>query len=483
MAGDRPRASVNLSVDPAAEGVRGERPASDTPFRILLLGDLSGRRNRGAARGSLAGVRTFEALVEDIDNLPGKVGAALQFDSLVLKVSNLDDLHPDSLQRFVPEDFLAASAAPARSDAPREPSPEPVRPPLPAEGGDLLGAILGGGELPPPPPKKKDALRAAIDEMVAPHLVKPPDAGTVAAAAARARAMATGVKGVLEHPDFREMEGNFLTVFRLLRRLATGVELQVHLLDATKDEVAGDLSAGGREMMRLLREETTGTPGAPPWAVVAAMWPLEATEEDLDLAYGLAQAAKAGGAPLLVDGPVLLAGCDSLATADPREWKGELPRAVQDAWAALRGSPVAAWIGMTAPRVLMRPPYGPGGLSTEVENLREAGERFHPADYVWGSGAAFCAGLLGESFERDGWELHPESVLGADGMPVHVQGRGADAVAAPSTEGWINERAAENMLDCGLMPLVTVRNRDVVRLVRWQSIAHPAQRLRGRWEA
>lgn len=480
MAGDRPRASVNLSVDPASEGVRGERAASDTPFRILLLGDFCGRRNRGAERASLAGIRAFEADVEAIDSLPGKVGASLRFDTLMLRLSNLDDLHPDSLQRFVPEDFLAVTppAGPAEAAG----APEPERPPLPDEGGDLLGAILGGGPLPPPPPKKKDALRATIDEMVAPHLVKPPDAGTVAAAAARARARATGVKGVLEHPDFRELEGNLLSVFRLLRRLATGVELQLHLLDVTKSEVARDLAAGGREMLRLLREETTGTPGAAPWAVVAAMWPLEATEADLDLAYGLAQAARAGGAPLLVDGPVLLAGCDSLATADPREWKGELTRAVQDAWAALRGSPLAAWIGMTAPRVMMRPPYGPGGLSTEVDGLREAGESFHPADYVWGSGAAFCAGLLGEAFEREGWELRPESMLGADGMPVYVQGRGADAVAAPSTEGWINERAAENMLDCGLMPLVTVRNRDVVRLVRWQSIALPAQRLHGRWE-
>jgi signal transduction histidine kinase len=42
-------------------------------------------------------------------------------------------------------------------------------------------------------------LRATIDEMVAPHLVKEPDARAKAVAAARARAVATGVKGVLEH--------------------------------------------------------------------------------------------------------------------------------------------------------------------------------------------------------------------------------------------------------------------------------------------
>ncbi|MEP7363439.1 MAG: type VI secretion system contractile sheath large subunit [Acidobacteriota bacterium] len=479
MIDDSVRATVNLSMDPSSAVSLVERPESETPFRILLLGDFSGRRNRAAERASLSGVRALEVIVEDIDELPGRLGAALLFGDLKLKLPTLEDLHPDSLQRFVPQDFVVPTEAAATSSTTAVEADE--RPPLP-DGGDLLGAILGGGELPPPPPKKKDALRATIDEMVAPHLVREPDAREKAFAAARARAVATGVKGVLEHPDFRELEANFLSVFRLMRRLSTGVELQVHLLDATKAEVARDLASGGREMLRILREETVGTAGAAPWAVVAAMWPLDPTEADLDLLYGLGQASQSASAPLLADGPVLLAGCDDLSAADPREWKGELPGEVIQAWAALRGSTVAPWICLTAPKVLMRPPYGTGGLSSDVDGLREAGDRFDPADYVWGSGAAFCAGLLGEAFEREGWDMKPESMLGADGMPVFVQGRGADAVAAPSTEGWINERAAEHMLDHGLTPLVTVRNRDVVRLVRWQSIAHPPQRLRGRWE-
>lgn len=474
---DSVRASVNLSMDPSSAVSLVERPESETPFRILLLGDFSGRRNRAQERTTLSGVRPVEVMVEEIDELPGRLGAALHFGPVQLKISTLEDLHPDSLQRFVPQDFVVPTETAAPAAAPQEDE----RPPLP-ESGDLLGAILGGGELPPPPPKQKDALRSAIDEIVAPHLVREPDARAKAAEAARARAVATGVKGVLEHPDFRELEANFLSVFRLMRRLATGVELQVHVLDVTQAEMARDLAAGGRELLRVLREETAGTPGAAPWAVVAAMGQIGASVAGLDLLYGLGQAAQSASAPLLADGPVLLAGCDDLSAADPREWKGELPGEVIQAWAALRGSSVAPWICLTAPRVLMRPPYGPGGLSSDIDGLREAGDRFDPADYVWGSGAAFCAGLLGEAFERDGWEMRPESMLGADGMPVFVQGRGADAVAAPSTEAWINERAAEHMLDHGLTPLVTVRNRDVVRLVRWQSIAHPPQRLRGRWE-
>jgi len=482
MSDDIGRASVNLSVDPASEASAPERPEEETPFRILLMGDFSGRRNRGQERPSLADARPIEVLAEEIDELPGRFGAGLQFGGLRLRIATLEDLHPDSLQRFVPEDFIAAETAASPPPATESAKPaEPERPPLP-ESGDLLSAILGGGELPPPPPKRQDSLRAAIDEMVAPHLVKSPDPRELARSAARARAVATGVRGVLEHPDFRELEANFLSVFRLVRRLATGVELQVHILDAAQPEVARDLAAGGREMLRILREETVGTPGAAPWAVVAAMWPIPASEAGLDFLYGLGQASQSAGAPLLADGPVQLAGCDDLSAADPREWKGELPGEVLQAWAALRGSPVAQWIALTAPRVLMRPPYGPGGLSSDVDGLHEAGDHFDSGDYVWGSGAAFCAGLLGEAFEREGWKLHPESMLGADGMPVYVQGRGADAVAAPSTEAWINERAAEHMLDHGLMPLVTVRNRDVVRLVRWQSIAHPPKRLRGRWE-
>jgi hypothetical protein len=45
----------------------------------------------------------------------------------------------------------------------------------------------------------------------------------------------------------------------------------------------------------------------------------------------------------------------------------------------------------------------------------------------------------------------------------------------------LGERAIEAILDRGLMPLLSIRDRDAVRLGRWPSLARPAQPLAGRW--
>jgi len=48
-------------------------------------------------------------------------------------------------------------------------------------------------------------------------------------------------------------------------------------------------------------------------------------------------------------------------------------------------------------------------------------------------------------------------------------------------EEYLTERAAEAMLNRGLMPLMSYRNRNAVRLMRFQSIAEPLKTLSGPW--
>jgi type VI secretion system protein ImpC len=40
-------------------------------------------------------------------------------------------------------------------------------------------------------------------------------------------------------------------------------------------------------------------------------------------------------------------------------------------------------------------------------------------------------------------------------------------------------KAGQALLERGLMPLLSYRNRPAARLLRWQSVAQPAQALRG----
>ncbi len=50
-----------------------------------------------------------------------------------------------------------------------------------------------------------------------------------------------------------------------------------------------------------------------------------------------------------------------------------------------------------------------------------------PEDYLWGNGALACALVLGSAFERDGWDLRPETGGGDPGSArARLQGRARD---------------------------------------------------------
>jgi hypothetical protein len=46
----------------------------------------------------------------------------------------------------------------------------------------------------------------------------------------------------------------------------------------------------------------------------------------------------------------------------------------------------------------------------------------------------------------------------------------------------LSQRAAEIIIDQGLMPLLSYLNQDMARLGRFQSISDPPSRLAGPWE-
>ena len=52
----------------------------------------------------------------------------------------------------------------------------------------------------------------------------------------------------------------------------------------------------------------------------------------------------------------------------------------------------------------------------------------------------------------------------------------------PCAELLLPERSAEAILQLGIMPIVSFRNRDMARLLRFQSVAEPLTSLQGPWE-
>ena len=489
-----------------------ERPAEETPFRILLLGNFSGRSaGRSANRRPLLIDRdNFEEVLTKLDvqvHLPAGQGSPAP---LTLHFHDLDDFHPDRLYERLEmfealrdlrrrlsnsKTFHAAAAevrgwaTETRATSASSPAPRAEAPP-PSEPSALLEQILGGStpaETESTEGPSASDWNAFLRQIVSPHL-EPGIGDEQEELIARVdEATSAQMRVLLHQPAFQAIEAAWRGVHLLTRRLDTDEGLKLYLLDITKEELAADLAAvedlRASGTYRLLIEQTIGTPGGQPWAVLMGNYTFGPSAEDGLLLARMGLVAKTAGAPFLAAAESRLFGCASLAaTPDPDDWN-EVPAAeAREFWAALRATPQAAYLGLAAPRFLLRLPYGRDASVTEAFEFEELPPDAPHEAYLWGNPAFACALLLGEAFNRAGWGLRPGMIQDIGSMPAHVYSEDGEGRLQPCAEVLLRDRAIERILGAGVMPLLSLPDSDKVRLGRFQSLAEPTTALAGRWE-
>ena len=351
-------ATVSLDVEAGAEPLPA-KPESDAPFRILVLGDFSGRGNRGEpAAGRL---RPYLIDRDNFDQVLGRVRPELELGEhgrgIVLRFRELEDFHPDRIYAQAacfgklretrrklgdPATFaeaaetvkswsgVRAKAASVPERAP-ERAPEPPLRPAAMTRGSLLDDIVEATEaVPAESLRRPDDLRAFIDRVVAPHVTPREDPQLTELVAQVDEAAGRLMRAILHHRDFQALEAAWRALFFLTRELETGPQLKVYVLDISKAELAG---AWG-ELRRILVDEAVATPGADPWSLVAGNFTFAQTIGDVQAIAELARIVRAARAAFL-------------AEADPSEIN------TADAarrWDALRHLPEASWIGLALPR-------------------------------------------------------------------------------------------------------------------------------------
>ncbi|HTH36730.1 MAG TPA: type VI secretion system contractile sheath large subunit, partial [Pyrinomonadaceae bacterium] len=150
-------------------------------------------------------------------------------------------------------------------------------------------------------------------------------------------------------------------------------------------------------------------------------------------------------------------------------------------WDALRGIDESQYLGLTMPRFLARLPYGSDTEPAEAFDFEEfSGEVGHD-DYLWANGCFFAGQLLARTYRELGWDFGQQFIQDADGLPLHVYKRDGQTIYQSCTEVQLSQNAAEELMEYGIMPIVSFKNTDRIRLARFQSIANPVRILKGRW--
>jgi len=483
----RTMSSVNIDVGLGTEDepVLGRSP--DDPFRIVLVGDFGGRASRHEPR------LLRDPLLVDPDNfdeLMERLGAGLELSGGGMDISprfrGLDDFHPDHLYATLPvfqtlrqaraELANPATFRAATTSRPASPPPPPLPSPPPAKAlsGSLLDQILeetAEPAAPAPPALDRDASwNDVIGRIVRPHLQPKADARQQEAVAQVDAAAGALLRAILSHPQFQALEAAWRSVFFLLQRLETGVELKLYLLDITREE----LLEAARSGHPLTRDG---------WSAAACLHSFVPTEGDCAALAGLASLARQAGGPIFAGMDPLLMGCESMAaTPDADDWQKPLAQASLRAWQHLRRLPDARWLGLAMPRMLLRLPYGAATSAAESFDFEEMPQPPTHEAYLWGSPAVACVCLLGQAFRARGWQMHPGLRNMIDGLPAHTYRVDGEPRMTPPGETWLTDRIADKILDQGVMPLASSKSGDTILLVRSQSIADPVRALAGPWE-
>jgi len=456
---------------------RRETQDAERPFRVLVIGNFSGRAER-AGKPLEIDPDNFDEVLEATGP---EVNLALPGHYTLHRFRSLEDFHPDSLYSRLAgfdepakQEFLRA-AQKAESPAPPAPPPAPVRtapaaPPRAAANilEDMLAVQSGEAAA---APARTDLFDDVIQSIVKPHLERPPAAGAAEKAQLSDAYDSEVMRSILHQPAFQALEAAWRALDFFVRRVPTGGDIRLAILDLPLADLKAELRAGDGTLKRAF--DGFGDH----YALCVGLYEFGPEPEDLETLGRVADLAAAANIAFVTGGGPDLLGQTTFAGLEQARKPATPP-----GWSALRQRANSDRLGVALPRFLLRLPYGRKTSDIDSFDFTEMpGEPDHE-HYLWGNSAIGAAVALAVAFEQGGWENLSSSIdPELEGLPVHTFGPAAGPRMTPCAETWMTDELAMLLIDEGFLAFASLRHRDAIRLLRVQSISKSAPQLRGPW--
>jgi type VI secretion system ImpC/EvpB family protein/type VI secretion system ImpB/VipA family protein len=476
---------------------KSARRRADTPSRLLILGNLRGHPTE--AQTPLLERPITRIDIDNVEDVLAQYAPSVVLGAEAggerLQFRTFADFHPDRLvetlyvfrrlrdlrRRLEHPGTFAPALAELRADPIAGESVAREDPPSPTRTDDESSTFerLLGRNTDTQPATPLSAVLGEVDALirriVAPHIVQAADPQVPQLVSAVDIALSDAMRRVLHDPGFQEIEATWRGIQWLVSSLELGEELELHLLHVPREELSTSVGPESDLYRRLVEREARVSGGLQLSALVGH-YRFNATKEDLDILESMGSLARAASAPFVAECGASLLGSGTLACQpDPREWRPLDPQ-IDARWGALRGGPIAAYVGLLLPRFMLRLPYGSRSDPIEAFRFEEQSPTPEHEAFLWGNPAFACAVILARVIEADSVDADAGTITG---LPAFVSTTDGEPRLQPCGEVDLTERAVEAILARGIMPVVNLRDRDAVRLVRLLSIADPPAALAG----
>jgi type VI secretion system protein ImpC len=385
--------------------------AARNAARYLILGDF--------------GARSSGTVSVDRDNLDD-VLAGREVSLAGTRLREIEDFHPDRLFRSceIFRDLREDQPEPAPSRPQASPQPDlgkMLRPP------SLLEQIAAGGD---------DPLQQYIREVARAHGSAP---ASNPKASQKTKECADRMRALLRHSRFQPVEAAWRGLDFVVRRMDDETA-RIHIAQLSKKDLAADLL----DATDLTATRTYSLLTGREWQGIFGLYAFGGETEDIGLLGRIALLASNAKVPFVAEGNVDMG----------------------EQWDELRSIPEAGHIGLALPRMLLRLPYGSRTSPIEAFEFEEMPGTPEHSGYLWGSPALACLAILSRGEARE----EEEDELDLCHLPLHSYQEDGDWKTTPCAEVLLTQAHVEALMDLGLMPIVSFRDTDRVRLAGFRAI-------------
>jgi type VI secretion system protein ImpC len=352
------------------------------------------------------GGRRTDVLTVDRDSL-NDVLSILHVTAGGMQIRDLDDFHPDRLFQRLEMGTI------------EEPEPEPAASPQADIAAllrptSLLEQIAEGGQ---------DPFEQYVKELARAHSA--PQKKSID----RTAALTERINALLHHPRFQTLESAWRGLDFAIRQMDDKTA-RIHIAQFSKEDLAIDLASDNLRATRLYAILHSRR-----WTAAIGLHSFD--ESEIELLARIALVAADASVPFLAEGS---------------------PGITKELF---RDIPEASYLGLALPRLLLRLPYGSHTSPVESFKFEEMPSVPVHRHFLWGNAAIACLAILARG--------EAES-LNLEGLPAHTYKQDSEWTMTPCAELFMTETQVLALIDQGLMPLISYRDRPLVRLAGFRSV-------------
>lgn len=264
---------------------------------------------------------------------------------------------------------------------------------------------------------------------------------------------------ILHNEVFQKLESTWRGLKFLIDKTNFRENIEIEILNVTKAELAEDFEDASEIIESALYKhvytEEYGQFGGKPYGLIIGNYDFEPNNQDIMTLKSIAQISAMAHAPFVAAAAPSMFGVESytqIPTIKDLKSVYEMPQFIK--WNSFRESEDSRNIGLTAPRFLLRIPYGEYNTIKSFNYTERVGS--DNKNYVWGNTAFAFASNITSSFAKYRWcsnIIGPKGGGTVDDLPIYNFKSMGGLESKIPTEILISERKELEISEAGFIAL------------------------------